>query len=483
MKIVLSTTTRPPHGRGTFPPLHIALLGAVLEQAGYAVALLDPYHRKYTVAEAAQAIIAEKPDIVGITANTWTRFQALDLIRAIKKQSRPVIVGGGPHFTLTARDALDKVPELDIVVRGEGEMTLLELVQAIEAKRNLYEIPGISYRDAQGAIIENPNRPLIEDLNSLPLPAWHLLDVQHQYQKSLDKVTSPIPAIGVMSSRGCPSKCAFCAAPILNNRLRLRDPIKFVDELEFITQTYGYRGFWFWDDTFNLHRKHCETICQEIIRRKLDIKWEAPVRVGSMDEDLLKLMKQAGCVELGYGVESGSPKILKVIKKGITDVDRYRHIIKTSADLGFHVKTYFIVSHPEETVEDLRMTIRLMKEFRSYGPNVHVIYGVSLAYPVTELGLYAQQAGIFPENFSWNVYHEFPKSNIAGVDPFLPPYEGSLKIEQIKATIFRELNTPREKLQIAWRAIKKRTSWKDLTLLIRSVIKTMFRRRRVSDNP
>jgi hypothetical protein len=117
------------------------------------------------------------------------------------------------------------------------------------------------------------------------------------------------------------------------------------------------------------------------------------------------------------------------------------------------------------------MTIKLMKEFRSYGPNVHLVYGFSLAYPGTELELEARQAGVFPENFSWNVYHEFPKSHIAGVDPILPVYEGHLKIEQIKLTMFRELNTPTEKMQIAWRALKKKTSLKDMKLLIRAGMK------------
>ena len=475
MNIVLSTTPRPKYGRGAFPPLNIATLAAVIEKAGYNISLMDPYNHKHTLEEAAQNIIRQDPDIVGITAHTWNRFQAINLIKHIKAQIHPLIVAGGPHFTLTAEDALDKIPEVDVIVRGEGEITFLELVRTFEKQGDFKHILGISYRDSEGTIIENPLRPGIEDLDSIPWPAWHLLDVGRHYQKPLDKVTPPIPAIGVMSSRGCPSKCTFCAAPVLNNRIRWRDPVQVVDEIEFVHDTYGYQGIWFWDDTFNLNKTHCERICHEILRRKLNIRWDAPVRIGSMDEELLKLMKKAGCISLGYGVESGSPKVLRKIKKGTSDIDRYRQIIKASADMGFHVKTYFIVSHPEETLEDLHMTIGLMKEFRDYGPNVHLMYGFSLPYPGTELELEARQVGVFPENFSWNVYHEFPKSHIAGVDPILPVYEGQLKIEQIKLTMFRELNTPIEKLQIGWRALKKKTSLKDLTLLLKAGIKSIKR--------
>ncbi|MDP2946545.1 MAG: radical SAM protein, partial [Nanoarchaeota archaeon] len=244
---------------------------------------------------------------------------------------------------------------------------------------------------------------------------------------------------------------------------------KFVDEVEFLQKEYGFRGFDFWDDTLTMVNEHAIAICEEIIRRKLDIVWYARARVNTVNKDLLELMRKAGCIRISYGVESGSPRILKVIRKNIT-IDQVKEAVKASSDVGMAVVENFMVNLPDETLDDLKQTIEVMKWLHQV-KNSYPSYGFTVVYPGTELELMAKERGIMPKNFSWNSPYESPKYKVAGTDSSLFYMEWpGFELEKIKAIMTRELGIRGNVLKKGFDKLRKIKSMKEAKELIRAGI-------------
>jgi len=473
MKIILTTSPRAEGDleRKGLPFLGIGYIAAYIEKfSKHQVEIFDTHTYGYNPGEAAQKILEKTPDVVGIHAITDNRFKAIALAKELKKRNPNIIVlVGGPHFSITAKNALETAPDIDYVIRGEGERAIIQFLDAIEKKENLEKVSGLVYGDENGRIIERPLSDLIMNLDELPMPAWHLFDLK-MYTKPIDG--TDVRAVGVLSGRGCPNVCVYCA----NSRtvLRLRSPKNFVDEVEFLNKEYGYKGFDFWDDTLTIVHEHVREICNEILRRKLDIIWYARARVNTVNEDILKLMRKAGCVRISYGIESGSPRILKVIKKNIT-VEQAKEAVRLSSKLGMVVVTNFMVNLPEETAEDLNLTINLMKELRGVKDS-YPAYGFTVIYPGTELEFMAKEKGIMPRDFSWNSPYQSEKYKITGDDPslFYMEWPGA-EIEKIKATMTKELGTRGGILKKGIKKIKKVRSFGDVKSLIKAGVKYIKR--------
>lgn len=432
MKVVLATAPDEWKTKEHLPPLSLAYIASVLEEERHEVVIIDSPVHQYGVEETAREIVEKKPDMVGITATTHNRFSAIELCDQTKKKTSALILVGGPHFSTIARDTLRNVSSIDIVVKGEGESTAKEIV----AGKPLGTIAGLAYRDKNGQVVENPRRAFIKNLDSLPMPAWHLLHLK-KYSATLEGEYET-PAIGVISSRGCPNECVFCVNRAYWRRtLRLRSPIRFVDEVEFLHKQYGYDAFDMWDDTFTINKSHAREICEEIMRRKLNIIWYARARVDTVDEDLLKLMRKAGCHSVSYGVESGSPAILKIIKKNIT-IAQAKKVIQISARLGFYVKAFFMFSLPGETAREVKDTLRLMDEVANYGAKVSCVKGYTVIYPGTELELLARKQGVLASDFEWNRRLAFEANRTIKANPAVPLYQNpGLPLEDIQQIIDR----------------------------------------------
>ncbi|MDP2905989.1 MAG: radical SAM protein [Candidatus Omnitrophota bacterium] len=411
----------------------LAYIAAVLEKAGHPVRIVDPVSSGNDVNKIISQIIGFKPAIVGFTSTTSARFATISAIQMVKKECGAFVVAGGPHFHPTAKDALLLVPEIDCIVKGEGEMAMLEIARSVEAGAGLKEIPGIYFRE-NGGITENPDRELNDALDSLPIPAYHLFDLPRY--KMRVRGTS-IPAIGVISSRGCPNQCTFCSMTGLQkHRFRKRSPDLVLDEVERLHEIYGYKGFMFNDDTLTMDRGHIDAICRGIIKRKLDIAWSALARVNTVDRDILSLMKKAGCRHITYGVESGSAKTLKSIKKNIT-VDQARIAVAMTAELGIPFDTLFILSLPGETMEEAAKTVDLINEFARL-PRGKAIYAFTFIYPGTEVERQAFDQGILPYDFSWNTEYKKVIYTVLGTDPGIPCWETpELPLRDLKALIFK----------------------------------------------
>lgn len=417
------------------PPLGLGYIASSLEAKGHEVSIVSGVKYNNSIDEAYRLIKEEKPDVVGYTATSSARFRAIDLVKRVKKATDTLTIVGGPHFHPTAREALNSVKEIDVVVKGEGEETVPELVGRYSIGKDFKDISGICFRDCD-MIIENPDRPFNKDIDQYPMPAYQLFDFK-KYKCKLEG--TDLPAIGVLSSRGCPNKCNFCANTALRKAsLRLRDPKKFVDEIEFLKSEYNYTAFDFWDDTMTMVKSHITGICNEILNRNFNIKWFARARVNTVNREILKLMKDAGCVAIAYGIESGSEKVLKSIKKGI-NTRQAREAVKLSSELGFIVSNYFIVSMPGEKLSDINMTFDMINEFERY-PNVNNYHCFAMIYPGTELEKIAREQNLLP-NFSWYTPYYALKNKSVGNDPTVPCFEQKeFFIEDIKIHILRRMS-------------------------------------------
>ncbi|NQT00251.1 MAG: cobalamin B12-binding domain-containing protein [Candidatus Omnitrophica bacterium] len=452
MKVVLATAPEAVMTKNHVPPLGILYVASALEKKGFDVVFIDATAEKLDIDCLVERIIKADPVACGVTGTTENRFNVLKLLSSLKKRNNRIFTfWGGPHATLTYREILENIDSVDMVVRGEGEQVVPEMLERYSTRASFKDIPGLAFRDEKGEVIETAPPSIINDIDSLPWPARHLLDLA-RYSCDLESGDST-PAVGVISTRGCPNDCVFCANVALGCRtLRKRSPNKFVDEIEDLHKNYGFKAFDIWDDTLTIDRRHIEDICREIIERNLKISWRSRARVNTVDRPLLKLMSEAGCVSIGFGIESGSEAVLRKIRKNISTAQA-KEAVRNAASLGLRVRNFFIFSLPGETLFEIRKTIDLMKELDSYGANIQNSYGFAKIYPGTELEKEALSQGILSEDFSWLRYQEFPKARLLDSNPTVPVYENrDLSLEEIKSFVLQQRYS---KSQLIKKAISK----------------------------
>lgn len=423
-------------GRRVQPHLGLGYVAGALEKAGHQVQIIDGGLRKKVVpTEIAGDVLASEPEVLGVTCTSDDRFSAISICNEVKAAlPKCLVMVGGPHFGYTAEDALEHVPGIDVVVCEEGEDTAVELLEYRRDGRDLGGVKGIVYRGPHGQSLRNPGRPLLTDINQYSM-AWHLYDID-QYQGIMSAETKT-RAVGVITERGCPAKCAFCFISTMR-KIRFRNPKLFVDELEMLHKEWGLPGFNFQDDTWGSSRRHCTAICEEIIARRLGnrIRWYCGPRIDSVDRPLLTLMQKAGCVAIGYGIETGTDRGLQAIRKGIT-TKQIRETVKLTGEMGFeYVNLNLMISLPGQTLEDIDETIKFFQELHSYIPHNKAkkfLIGQPLAiYPGTEVERITKVEGGLPKDFSWNAPYTYPKAHVFGVMETIPHYENpALPIEQI----------------------------------------------------
>lgn len=422
MNVTLVNPPYPPnvHSHPPFIPLGIAYLGAVAEKHGHKVNVIDCQAEKLTTADFKSRIGKIPSDVVGITATTLLYKSAMKLIN-IAKQEHPkaITMLGGSHGTFWDTNALNEYPSLDIVVRKEGEYTFVELLEALEKNSSLSKVLGITYRDKKNKIQKTPDRPFIKDLDSLPFPAHHLLPLNAL--KRMGKILFPL-----VTSRGCVFWCDFCSTVRMFGRgYRMRSAQNVVDEMEMIHKTYGINQMTFYDDAFSVDRKRVLNICTELHKRKLDLTWDCGTRVDMVDKELLQTMKNAGCIAVWLGVESGSELMLGQMKKGIK-LNQTRKAYKTAQQVGLITIANVVIGFPGETEQTAKETINFVKELN---PD-DVGFYVATPYPGTPL--YEQV-----KNNGWLKVTDFDKYDT--VNPtFETPYLSMKKIEEIRYKAYQQ---------------------------------------------
>ena len=341
------------------PPMGLILLAAVLESKGYPVNLVDANFLDLKPADIVPLL--DDTDILGLTAMTPTVSRAIDIAREVKS-ARPdlPIIMGGPHATLLPAETMAVAPEIDIIVRGEGEESFINLLSVLEAKKPLANVMGITHRK-DGVIVDNPPSPEISNLDSLPLLAYNLIPLK--LYKPHPPHGKALPFAVLITSRGCPYNCGYCSKPVFGKRFRGQSPARVADEIAWLREKYGAKEIAFYDDSFTLDMDRAYQICEEIIRRKLNIIWSCETRVNLVDKRLLRKMKQSGCYSISYGLESGSQKILDVIEKNTT-IEQAEEAVRYTHEAGISAIGYFMIGSPGETLDTIGETIRFAKKLK-----------------------------------------------------------------------------------------------------------------------
>jgi len=404
-------------------PLSLGYLAAVLKKDGHEVKLIDCPACNIDHENLKGQLSAFDPTLIGITSTTPNIVSALKSA-ATAKEACPnsKIIMGGPHVTFRDQETLNENANVDIVVKGEGEQTMLDLAEKAPYTEDLTDVSGITIRH-NGEIIRTAPRPFIQNLDDLPRPAYEFFNLEKY--KLYGKQFMPI-----MTSRGCPFQCSFCVTTqLFGPKFRARTAKNVVDELEWLKNEHGADGISFYDDTLTLDKKRLFDICDGMAERKLELPWGCQTRVDQVNTEILTKMKQACCNEVSFGVESGCQKTLDNVKKK-TSVEQNISAVKLAKDEGLFVAVSALVAYPGETIDDVRQTVDLLRKMQ---PDDAYIC-IATPYPGTELRALVQNLG-WKISDNWGLYDTM---NPVIDNPMVPAEE----IAKLRTKFYNELYSP-----------------------------------------
>jgi anaerobic magnesium-protoporphyrin IX monomethyl ester cyclase len=393
--------------RGCNPPLGLLYLAGYLQtHAAHDIEILDTQVDGLTYDELRREIARSGADVVGLTAMTMTLIDVLKTVSLVKEvRAETKVVLGGPHVHLFPEETI-RLPGVDFLVLGEGEETFADLLKHIDDPDRLGKNPGIVFRTAD-RVVNTGNRALIADLDALPFPARELTN----YTKYGSVLASGDTVTTIFTSRGCPFKCAFCDRPHLGKVFRARSAKNVVDEIESCVKL-GIREFLIYDDTFTVDKKRVIDICDLIVERKLDIRFDIRARVDTVHDGMIRKLKGAGCVGINYGVEAGSPEVLKTLNKGIS-LDQVRNAFRMTKKQGIDALAYFMIGNPGETEKEIQETFRLIEELEPDYLHMTVL----TPFPGTRIYADALNQGIVTHDV-WTEFAANPDKD------FVPPHWG-----------------------------------------------------------
>lgn len=348
------------HITNNSPSLGLLHLAAEVRQNGYIPSIIESDIFDYSPEQVASKIIRQSPAYVGITLFTVGVWNAVTIARLIK-QALPdtIIIVGGPHISSMGTETMERFREFDYAVDGEGEKTLTDLLAALENSTDISSVPGILYR--QGPFVrKTPGKPINKVLDELPYPAWDLLpDFPDAYKPAIyDFPRGPVATIA--ASRGCPFHCRFCDTSTFGNRVRHYSPEKVFGMMKHLNETYGVRHIMFVDDLFLASKVRVTELCNMLLDSGLKMTWSCTARVDTVKPDVLHLMKEAGCWEISFGLETGSNEMLKKMDK-LAEIEKSEQAVKWTAEAGIRTKGLFMLGYPGETNETIEKTKEFVK--------------------------------------------------------------------------------------------------------------------------
>ena len=348
---------------GRYFPLGLGYIAAYLRRFGHAALMYEPEAQGLTYDDLKIIIKDEAPDVIGLTCSTPNFYRALELARIGKENSRAKVVLGGVHASALPEFIVETYPDLiDCVVVGEGEITMLELVNAWQNNTDIEKIQGIAFKN-NGSVVRTEKRPFIADLDSIPFPARDLIP-QNLFKPNLHNARYG-NCSSILTSRGCPFNCSFCASRIVSGkRYRMHSAEYVLEEMEMLKKDYGVRQLLITDDTFTINHERLEKICKGMIDRKLNLEWFCFSQVTAVNKEILALLRKAGCYNIGFGVESSSPETLKQMGKPIKP-EKALEAVKLANKAGLKTQAFYIFGMPGETKEQMEDTIRFAEKVGS----------------------------------------------------------------------------------------------------------------------
>ncbi len=386
--------------RGYEPPLGLLYLAGYLEKYScFDLKIIDAQVEKLSYQQLKEKIEKYQPNIVGLTAMTFTLLDVLATIKIVKEiNPKTKVVLGGPHAQIYPQETIN-LQGVDYVVLGEGEITFYELLNNLDDVKKLRKIKGLVFKIGD-EIVNAGQKSYIKNLDDLPFPPRRLIP----FQKYFSLLAKKNPITTMFTSRGCPYQCAFCYRPNMGRYFRYRSGKNVVDEMEECLKM-GIQEIFIYDDTFSVIRQRVFDICDEITKRKLNFSWDIRTRVDTVDEAMLKKLKQAGCARIHYGVEAGTEKILKVLNKGIS-LQQVKETFRLTKKNGIATLAYFMIGCPTETREDILQTIKFAKELNPDFAQITLF----TPFPATKIYQTGLEQKIFTNDY-WLEFAKNPNSN------------------------------------------------------------------------
>lgn len=407
---------------GLVPPLNLCCLAAAVEEAGFDVSIWDCEADDSNENALRSFLATEKPDIVGISIITTNFRGALYTARIIRRLlPKATIVCGGTHMMIFATETLSYL-EFDYGFVGEAEKPFVEFLKALEdGSRDFSKIAGFVQRSGKDVIINEPYG-FNQDLDILPFPAYHLLDLA-KYQMPNAKGN----VISLFLSRGCPFSCGFCYRNPQLQKVRFKSVDKAIEELGYMSEKYNVRSINFVDESISLKKEYFLEFCEKLTSKRWNLEWQSPTRVTNIDEDILHAAKKAGCHTFRLGIESGSDEILKKIDKRIT-VEQSREAVRLCREHGIKTVAYFIIGYLEESENTITQTISFAKEIR---PDYAGFFPAT-PMPATELCRESEKRGLIPKDY----WRDFVVGKRDDSLPFIFPNAGEWTARAYKEFYF-----------------------------------------------
>lgn len=425
-------------------PVGLAFVAGMLEKEGYEVKIIDNYLENYLSNQTYETFLKQvkkyDPDIIGISCSDKDRFWTFKTADIIKREFPHIKIElGGGFSTGCHKQILEDIPSIDIVARGEGELTFLDIVKHVEKNKNLENVKGITYRHGENIKI-NEDRPFIQNLDELPWPAFHLLKIKkysfYPTGTSPSDKTDVKHTTGLMFSKGCPFNCMFCANKVLWKRTyRIISPENAILQIKYFVDK-DVKGFAFFDDNFVLNKKWLKKFAHEIRKEKFDIQFGCSIRVTSIDLETAEILREIGCRLVFLGIENGSLHVLKLMNKNITP-QQMEKAVEVLHRNEIAISTGYIVNTPGETLEDITLSLKFFKRlYKKYSVRNANIPGCIEIYPGTDLERIALRNG-FLNNFRWTQNYFEKRNLLMGTSPYTLLYE-NISIEYLMKYLIKE---------------------------------------------
>jgi anaerobic magnesium-protoporphyrin IX monomethyl ester cyclase len=418
------------------PPLGPLYIAALLEKVGHEVSLLDAWALNYSLADVYDYLAKDRWDVIGISTLTSSGPFTYRLGKYIKEHyPETKVILGNIHATVYHKFFLEQGCA-DVVVLGEGELIMQDLLRALEARKDLRAVPGIAFRD-NGEVVNTGPGPIVQNLDDLPLPARHLAPMDRYENRHFVSQTDG-NYVHMTTTRGCPYGCTFCVVNA-KRRYRTRNPVLVVDEIELLVRKYNTTFIEFFDPLFTVDKKNVMGICDEIVRRQIPVEWQCTAHVQTVSEELLRAMKRAGCRNVAYGIETASQDLLTAVKKGSTP-GKVRSAIEMTRRAGLNPHGLFMLGLPGETREDSLKTIELSLSL----PIDFAQFAILVPYPGSEIydrlvaaGQIDQEKSAEEKVENWKRFSAY--LGFTDLDPlFVPAGRTARELKELQRTAVRE---------------------------------------------